>query len=162
MSRRSKDIDRRKPRILLDLDVLTLAFWDKKDEGNVIKRVGEGEFFLLTPYIILEHLSNWNYRKLANEISSFYEVYSSQIVTTKNILDKTKEMHVDYKKLFLQLVEIGVKEEDVVLVIVSSIFDADFLVTFNRKHLRSKEKEINGVLRKNGIKTIKIALPSGL
>ena len=56
----------------------------------------------------------------------------------------------------------GVKEEDVVLVVISSIFDIDYLVTFNRKHLKSKEKEINEVLRKNGIKCIKIILPSEL
>ena len=148
-----------KKRIIIDLDVITLAFWDKKDEAKIIERTQSGKFYMVTPYIILEHLSRWNHRKLAVEIASFYEVYSSQIVTAQNILDKSNDMGVDYKELLFKLVNLGVKEEDVVLVIISSIFDVDYLVTFNKKHLRNKEKEINEVLRKNGIKTIKIVFP---
>ena len=151
-----------KKKIIVDLDVVTVAFWDKKDEAKLIERIKSGIFAMLTPYIILEHLSKWNHRKLADEIASFYEVYSSQIVTAQNILDKTDDIGVEYRKLLFELVNIGVKEEDVVLVIMASIFDIDKLVTFNRKHLKSKEKEINEILRKNGIKTIRIILPSEL
>ena len=151
-----------KKKIVIDLDVTTLAFWDKKDEASLLEKVRAGAFLMITPYIILEHLSKWSYKKLAEEIANFYEVYSFQIITAQNILDKTDEIGVDFKKLFAGLVHIGVKEEDVVLVIVSGIFDIDYLVTFNRRHLRSKEKEINEVLKKNGIKTIRIVLPSKL
>ncbi|MBI2659037.1 hypothetical protein HYX05_02980 [Candidatus Woesearchaeota archaeon] len=151
-----------KKRIIIDLDVVTVAFWDKKDEAKLIERIKSGKFAMVTPYIILEHLSKWNYQKLADEIASFYEIYSSQLITAQNILDKTDEFHIEYKKLFTELVDIGVKEEDVVLVIIASIFDIDYLITFNRKHLKSKEKEINEVLRKNGIKAIRIIVPSEL
>ena len=151
-----------KNKIIVDLDVLTLAFWDKKDEAKLIGRIKSGVFTVVTPYIILEHLSKWNHRKLADEIARFYEVYSSQIVTAQNILNKTNDMNVEYKKLLFELVKLGVKEEDVVLVIISSIFDVDYLVTFNKKHLRNKEKEINEILRKNGIRTIKIVFPEEL
>ena len=151
-----------KKTIIVDLDVTTLAFWDKKDEAKLIERIKGNKFAMATPYIILEHLSKWNHKKLADEIASFYETYSSEIVTAQNILDKTDEIGVEYKKLFFELVNVGVKEEDVVLVIISSIFDVDYLVTFNRKHLKGKEKEINEVLKKNGLKTIKIVLPSEL
>ena len=47
--------------------------------------------------------------------------------------------------MLVELVDIGVKEEDVILVIASSIFEVDYLVTFNRKHLKSKEREINNI-----------------
>ena len=151
-----------KNKSIVDLDVTTLAFWDKKDEARLIERIKGNKFAMVTPYIILEHLSKWNHRKLADEIASFYETYSSEIVTAQNILDKTDEIGVEYKKLFFELVNIGVKEEDVVLVIISSIFDVDYLVTFNRKHLKGKEKEINEVLMKNGLRVIKIVLPSEL
>lgn len=151
-----------KKKILIDLDIVTVAFWDRKDEAKLIERIKSGRFAMVTPYIILEHLSKWNYRKLADEIASFYEVYSSQIITAQNILDKIGEVQIGYIKLFTELVNIGVKEGDVVLVIIASIFDIDYLVTFNRKHLKSKEKEINEVLRKNEIKTIKIVQPSEL
>ena len=53
-----------------------------------------------------------------------------------------------------------VKEEDTILVIFTSIFNLDYLVTFNRKHLRNKEQIVNEVLKKHGIKPIKIVLPS--
>jgi hypothetical protein len=149
-----------KEKIIVDLDVLTFAFCDKKDEAKLIEKIKGGRFAMVTPYIILEHLSKWNYRKLADEIASFYERYSIQIVTARNIFDKISE--VRYGKLLFELVSINVKEEDVVLVIISSIFSVDYLVTFNRKHLKSKEDKINGVLKKNGLRTIKIVFPEEL
>jgi len=45
------------------------------------------------------------------------------------------------------------------LVIIASIFDADYLVTFNRKHLKNNEVKINNVLQKYELRTIKIVLP---
>ena len=119
-------------------------------------------FFVITPYVLIDHLSKWNHRKLADQITNFYDIYSSHIVSAQNILDKMRDLNADYGKLLMELVNLGVKEEDVILVIVSGIFNADYLVTFNRKHLKSKEKEINGVLSKNGIGTIKIVFPKEL
>lgn len=149
-------------KIIVDLDVVTFAFWDRKDEVKLIERIKGGKFDMAVPYILLEHLSKWKYRKLAEEISGFYEKYSYQIITAQNILDKTTEMQIEYGKLLFELISIGVKEEDVVLVIVSSIFEINYLVTFNRKHLKNNEKEINEVLRKNGLKAVRIDLPSEL
>ena len=151
-----------KKKIILDLDVVTLAYWDKKDEAKLIEKIKDGVFAMVTPYIILEHLVKWNHRKLAEEMASFYEKYSSQIITAQNILEKTNELNIEYGKLLFELVNIGVKEEDVILVIVSSIFEIDHLVTFNRKHLKNNEKEINKVLGKNGLKNVKITVPSEL
>ena len=151
-----------KKKILIDLDVVTLAFWDKKDEAKMIEKIKGGMFFMVTPYILLEHLSKWSYKQLADEITHFYEAYSSQIITAQNILEKVTALGIEYRGLLMELVNIGVKEEDVVLVIISSIFDVDYLITFNRKHLKSKEKEINEVLKRNGINCVKIAMPSEL
>ena len=53
----------------------------------------------------------------------------------------------------------GVKEEDVLLVIVTTLMDLDFLVTLNRKHLKNKEEDINAILSKHGLKKIKIISP---
>jgi len=151
-----------KKKIIVDLDVVTLAFWDKKDEAKLIERIKGGKFDMVVSYILLEHLSKWNYRKLAEEISGFYEKYSSQIITAQNILEKTKEGSIEYGNLLMKLINIGVKEEDVILVIIASIFHIDYLITFNRKHLKNNENKINEVLKKNGIKTVKIVLPSEL
>lgn len=151
-----------KRKVIVDLDVTTLAFWDKKDEAKLLEKVRKGAFYMITPYIILEHLSKWKHRKLAEEIARFYEVYSSEIITAQNIINKTDEIGTDFKKLLLELISIRVKEEDAVLVIVSGIFEADYLVTFNRKHLKNNETKINEVLKKNEIKAIRIVLPSEL
>ena len=80
----------------------------------------------------------------------------------QNILNKIEGIGIEYGKLLFELVGKGVKEEDAILVIVSSIFDVEYLVTFNRKHLKSKENAINQVLGKNGLKTIKVSEPSEL
>ncbi len=150
----------RSKKIIVDLDVVTLAFWDKKDEASLIERIKANKFEMVCPYIILNHLLKWNYKKLADEIREFYEKYSSEIVTAKILLEKTEEINVEYYKLLSELINIGVKEEDVVLVIVSSLFNIDYLITFNRKHLKNKEKEIGEVLDKYGIRAIKIKTPS--
>lgn len=150
----------KKKKIVVDLDVITLAFWDKKDEANLIEKIKSDKFEMITPYILLEHLSKWNHKKLADEIAGFYGKYSSQIITAKNVAEKTEEINIEYGKLLNNLVNAGVKEEDVILVIISSLFDIDYLITFNRKHLRNRQKEINEVLKQDGIKTIQIKLPS--
>ena len=149
-----------KKKIILDLDVATLAFWDKKDEAKLIERIKNNEIMMITPYIILEHLAKWNHKKLSEEITIFYEKYSSEIITAQNLLNKMENLEVEYEELLAELVKEGVKEEDVILVIICSVFEVDYLVTFNRKHLKNKEKGINGVLKKNGLKSIEIKLPS--
>ncbi|MBI2508090.1 hypothetical protein HYV89_04000 [Candidatus Woesearchaeota archaeon] len=147
-------------KVIIDLDVVTLAFWDKKDGAKLIERIKANEFEMISPYILLDHLSKWDYRKLAEEIREFYEKYSSEIITARNLLEKTEEINIEYYKILNELISIGVKEEDVVLVIISSLFNVDNLITFNRKHLKNKEKEIGEVLKRYGIKTIQIKLPS--
>lgn len=66
-------MNKQKKRIIIDLDVVTLAFWDKKDEAELIERIKANEFEMVSPYILLDHLSKWDYRKLAEEIGEFYE-----------------------------------------------------------------------------------------
>ena len=107
-------------KILVDLDVLTVAFWNRHEEAlEFLARVKSGEFEVSTPYVLF-----------------------------------------DVEKLTKELLETGVKEEDAVLVVVTSLFSLGYLVTYNRKHLRSKSKEINEVLEKYGLRKISILLPT--
>lgn len=62
----------------------------------------------------------------------------------------------------LDMIGKGVKEEDIVLVVIASVFDIDFLVTYNKKHLKDKQQEINGVLKKYDLRTIRIVSPEKL
>ena len=149
-------------KILIDLDVLTLAFWDKKDPTGIVKRISKGEFDMFTPYILFEHLSQWDHKSLAFEIADFYQRFSSSIVTAKNLFERLEELKIDYKAILFELLSKDVKEEDAVLVVVSSVFDIDFLVTYNKRHLKNRQPEINEVLKKNGLKTIRIVSPEEL
>ncbi len=149
-----------KMRIIIDLDVVTVAEWDSQEDAiKFINRIKEGEFTLFTPYILMEHLSKWEHKNLVAKIEHFYKIYSKIIISAQNVLDKLNELEIDRVALIGNLIRAGVKEEDAVLVLAAGIFEIDFLVTFNRKHLKGKESEINKVLKKNGIKNIRICLP---
>ena len=151
---------RRRKKVIVNLDVVTVAEWDSKREAiQFINRIKKEEFNLFTPYILLEHLSKWKHKNLVSKIEHFYRIYSKTIISAQNVLDRINEIRVNRNKLTNELLEIGVKEEDAILVVITSIFGIDYLVTFNRKHLKNKEVKINEVLKKNGLKTIKIYLP---
>lgn len=134
---------------IVDLDVLTYAFWDKKDESQIIEKIMRGKPAMITPYILLDHLSKWNYRQLAEKIAGFYSRYSIQIATAQNMLEKMPAGQ--YSDLLSKLIEKGVKEVDVILVIIASLFRVDCLLAYNRKHLRNKVNGINEVLSKKWI-----------
>lgn len=150
-----------KKNIMIDLDVVTVAEWDKKEEAILfLNRIKSEEFVLSTPFIILDLVSNWKHKSLKSKIINFYEVYSNRIITVKSYVEKIQEIKLDDKKLSNELLSHNIKEEDIVLIIFTSIFKLEYLVTFNRKHLKDKEKIINEVLKKHGLKPIKIVLPN--
>ena len=152
-------------KILIDLDVLTLALWkgDKKEIAvNFLNRVKNEEFILITPYFILENLLNkWTYVDLRDKIWEFYSSFSKIMLTDKEIDLKIDLLKIDDIKIIKELINnVGVKDEDAFLALIVSIFNIDYLVTFNRKHLRNNKEKINEVLNKNGLKAIKIVEPS--
>ena len=154
---------KQKKKIIVDLDVTTVAKWDKGENGDLgrkfIIRVEKGEFDMLTPYIILDLINEWKHTALVKEIREFYDIYSQNIISVINLEEKIIKLNVDMKALTSDLKSYYIKDEDIILVIIVSIFDADYLVTFNRKHLKNNEVKINNVLQKYKLRTIKIALP---
>lgn len=151
----------KKKKILVDLDVVTVSIWDK--EGlDFISRIEIGEFEVYTPYALLDLVLRWNYKGLVEEIRKFYELYSDKIITARMLESRIEELGVDNKSLNKDLVRGGVKNEDAILTVITSIFGIDYLVTYNRKHLKNREDMINNLLSKYRLKTIKIALPSEL
>ena len=149
-----------KKKILIDLDVVTVAEWDsEKDAIKFISRVKLGEFQVYTPYSLFDLLDKWKYEKLRNKIKEFYDLYSTEIITAQKLTDELDKLKVDEKAITKDLKKEQVKEEDMLLIIVTSLFNLDFLVTFNRKHLKNKKEVINHVLQKYKLKTIKIVLP---
>ena len=81
------------------------------------------------------------------------------MISNEDLDERIESIGIDDKKIIKELISQGVKDEDALLILAASIFEADYLVTFNRIHLKNKKEAINEVLNKNGIKTIKIIGP---
>ena len=150
-------------RILIDLDVVTTALWDsKKDAIDFLERIKRGEFEVYTPFAILNTLSSWKHESLKGSIKEFYELYSTRIISAQEYVENSSKLGINGKKVSADIVKSGVKEEDALLVVVSSIFDLDAMVTYNRKHLHRNKMQINKILRRYKLNEISILLPSEL
>ena len=150
-------------KILIDLDVVTVGKWDAGKYGdiarNLIKRIENKEFQLITPFYMIEHLLKWKNIQLKEKMKDFYTKESHSIVTNEDVDSKIEELKIDDTALLNQLKNHNIKEEDAFIVMITSIFELDYLITFNRIHLKNNKELINEVLRKNGLKNIKIVGP---
>jgi len=148
---------------MIDLDVITVAMWDKSKGGNLgralVARVKQKEFEMIASFYLLQHLDKWKHITLKEQIEDFYIKNSTTLLTNDDVDSKLDELEVDDEKVLLELQSKDVKEEDAFIVLIASIFELDYLVTLNRKHLRNKEKEIHDVLKKHGLKAITIVGP---
>ncbi|MEK6808932.1 MAG: hypothetical protein AABY14_04555 [Nanoarchaeota archaeon] len=153
-----------KKRVLIDLDVVTVAIWDKKGKSvdianNFINRVKKKEFYVINPFFLIELVLKWRYEQLGVDIKEFYVLYSDKLVSDTEFKDRCKELRINAEYIIKLLENNNIKEEDSVLVLVASIFNIDYLVTFNRKHLRNKKEVITHILKENGIYAVKIIGP---
>ena len=138
---------------MIDLDIVTVSIWDSKGENvklaiKFTDRIKNKEFYVATPFYLLEHLMQWKHIRLKEQIENFYIKNSDRLITSEDIETRIDELEIDDVKILSELQSHDVKEEDAFIVLVAAIFDIDYLVTFNRKHLRGKKKEINDVLKK--------------
>ncbi len=151
-----------KPLLVIDLDVVTVYLWDKSSQAQeaaeFIAKLEGKNFGVIVPYTLLELAEKWKYAELREKILAFYKEYAREI-SAEEVMEKLESFRVNDKEFALTLVAHGVKEEDAALVMIASLFAADYLVTFNRKHLRSKERQINGVLKSFSLQEIKIRAP---
>ena len=151
-----------KRKIIIDLDVVTVAKWDKGKNGEVsrkfIIRVAKKVFYLITPTLLLELVRKWKHEKLRIRIEEFYSKNSDELIDRLQIIEEIVSKRIDFEELFGSFIEIGIKEEDITLIFVSSLRDA-LLITFNKVHLKNKEEEINEILSEYGLRAIKITSP---
>ena len=149
-------------KIIIDLDVVTVAKWDKGVHGNESRnfmvRVEDNEFCLITPTLLIELVKRWKHEHLKTQIVEFYLKNSKELVERISIIGEIISKDINFEKLFNRFVNIGIKEEDITLILVSSLREA-LLITFNRIHLKNKEGKINEILSEYGIKTIRIISP---
>ena len=151
-------------KIIIDLDVVTVSIWDRKGQqvevaNKFIHRVKSSEFHVITPFFLLELVSKWKYSQLKDFIEEFYLKFTNNLLSNEDLDKKIDSMGVNDEDIIAELADKGVKGEDALLVLVTSMFEADYLVTFNRIHLKNKREAINEVLKKNGLKAIRIAGP---
>jgi len=151
-------------KIIIDLDVVTVSIWNKRGKqveiaNNFIDRVKKGGFYVITPFFLLELVSKWKYSQLKDYIEEFYLKFTNNMLSNEDLDKRIDSINIDDEKIIAELKNNGVKGEDSLLVLVASIFDADYLITFNRIHLKNKREAINEVLKKNGIRAIDIIGP---
>lgn len=152
-----------KKKVIIDLDVVTVAKWDKSENGDLsrklLNRIEKGEFIVYTPYTLFGLLDKWHHKRLKNEIKGFYDLYSTEVVTAQKVSAEIDKQAVDESLLTKELMFHHIKEEDIGLILITSLFKIDFLITLNRKHLHNKKEIINNVLQKYKLPAITIALP---
>ena len=153
-----------KNKIIIDLDVVTVSVWDKKGENvrlavKLIDRVKQKEFEVITPFYLLEHLIKWKHVTLKEKIEDFYLKNSNILLTNEDVDYRIDSLGIDDEKILLELQSNNVKEEDAFIALITSIFKLDYLVTFNRRHLKNKKNQINEVLKKHELAAIKIVGP---
>jgi len=153
-----------KKRILLDLDVVTVGLWDKGERGDAarvyMEKIRRGDIILCTSYHLLELVNQWKHERLKDQISEFFELWAARIYSTKEILENAKAKNIDYSQVINALIKTGEKEEGTILVLITSIFQLDALITFNRVHLKNNQEMINQILTRNNMEVIKIEFPN--
>ena len=151
-----------KKKIIVDLDVVTVGKWDRGINGENSRRfmtkITKKVFYLITPTLLLELVRKWKHEKLKIQIEEFYLKNSDELIERVQIIEEIVSQGVDFEEIFGKFIDIGVKEEDITLILVSSLRDA-VLITFNRIHLKNKEEEINEILSDYSLKTIKVISP---
>ena len=152
----------KKFKIIVDLDVVTVGKWDKGKYGNISRKflikVEKGDYYIITPFLLLELVRKWKHKNLKAQIEEFYLKNSDELIDRIKIIEDIISKSVDFEDIFKKFVDAGIKEEDIVLILVSSIRDA-ILITFNKIHLKNKVGGINEILSEYGLKTIKIISP---
>ncbi|MBI2661177.1 hypothetical protein HYX09_02805 [Candidatus Woesearchaeota archaeon] len=152
-------------KIIIDLDVVTIAIWNKSgaqfDMANkFVKRIKNKEFYVVSPHFVIERVLEWEFESLKEKIKEYYLNNSNKLLSDTEISSKMQHRNADPNVILPALITSGVKDEDALLALVASLFDLDYLVTFNRKHLRNNVDKINAILRRYGLNDIKIVLPN--
>mgnify|MGYP001610319927 CR=1 FL=1 len=151
-----------KNKIIIDLDVVTVGKWDKGVNGNAARKfmysVAKRLFYLITPTSLIELVRKWKNEKLKIQIEEFYLKNSDELIERIHIIQEIVSKGIDFEEVFKKFISLEIKEEDITLILASSLRYAS-LITFNKIHLKNKEEEINEVLSEYSLRTIKIISP---
>jgi hypothetical protein len=98
---------------------------------------------------------------LAIKITDYYFANTDKYVDDPEIFNGLKRRKIDVEQLLSEFSKRKIKEEDILLVLASSL-NAATLVTMNRRHLRGNERTINEILERFGLRKIRIGYPREL
>jgi wyosine [tRNA(Phe)-imidazoG37] synthetase (radical SAM superfamily) len=154
-----------KKRILIDLDAVTIAFYPAKDHRkedciNFIKRVKNNEFKIVTPANFDVIIKEWDFKELVKKISEFYHSYSSRFVNELEIISKLRIKGYEFETIQKLFENINIKREDILVILVCSLEKLDYIISYNRKHLKNMEGRINELLKELNLNEINIRLPN--
>ena len=151
-----------KKRMIVDLDVVTVAEWDRGKEADssrkFIGKVIEGKYYVVTPTSLIQLVKKWKHIELGNKIQEFYSNNSKELVERVEIIEEITAKGIDFEKLFHKILAESIKEEDIQLILVASLKEAK-LITYNKIHLRNKKEAINEILSEFGLRAIEIISP---
>ncbi|MBI2971407.1 MAG: hypothetical protein HYY37_03260 [Candidatus Aenigmarchaeota archaeon] len=139
-------------KILVDVGVLTVAFWGKKGEAllpsrgervvypeclenywlgpaDEVQGIRDMQSACRTPCISLELPEKWEYGKLKGKIKQFYMHCSLPITTPCSIMEESERKQLDVAKITRELLEHDMQGEDAALIVAASAFNLN-LVTF--------------------------------
>ena len=159
-------------RVIVDLDVVTVANYPRKKSDADYERtayakrfldyiasgVKAGEFWLIVLKSFDSILALWKHKGMVIKILDFYHSNSSESVGTVELIAEFVEKGMDYDNLLKSFTDRGIKGEDVLIILVASLRDAA-IVTFNRKDLRGRSGEINRLLVASGLNIVEIKEP---
>jgi predicted nucleic acid-binding protein len=149
-------------KVLIDLNVYIAAEWDKKKEA--IEFLGKvRKYNVITPVLILFYiLRNWKYRKLVDKIFNVIDKVTTTYVGTAQTNLKSIQLVNLPLRIFVRRISktVGIPLDDARLIAYAALNEAEFLVTYDKKHLKNKEKEIADFLKKYNLLPLKIILPN--
>jgi predicted nucleic acid-binding protein len=153
-----------KKKILIDVDVVTVALWEKRDERKAealkfMENIRKNAYFVVTPAVMIEMISEWRDDTLKNKIIEFYTSVTDEFVDESSVIEAINSAGTDFEQVAKELLGKNIKDEDGFLVLAASAKNIDYLVTFNRKHLKNNEALINEILRRNKLNEVKIVMP---
>ena len=152
-------------KVLIDLDVITTAIWDRNKESlEFLSYAEQGKYTISTPLFLLFHiLRNWKYKKLADRIFKEFDKITDIFLQESKINKELEQKTGLTLRLLIRKAskELDINPQDATIVLYASLSLVDEIITYNRKHMKNKEKEIGEFLKKYNLHVPKIALPNG-
>ena len=152
-------------KIVVDLDVVTIGIWKKADERReealkFMKRIENKEFETVMLSSTLNLVEKWNNIELSTSIKDFYSKNTKHFIDDLEIFNFLHRKGVIASSIIDEFLKKGIKREDIMLILACIAVNADYLVTFNRKHLKNNADTINSILKKNKLYKINVVHPN--